>query len=180
MFDKDKRIFYLTGDIEDSNTSDLCFSLLCLLEEDDRKDKKEKDYKRETIKLYIQSYGGSIRDMWTLIDIMINSKTPIHTYCTGYAMSAAFKIFLAGHKRFITKHSILLYHQLSAWTGGKYQSIVEEMEMLTSDQEEIEEYVVSRTKLTKKRLEEIRLNKEDYYIHADEAIELGIADEIIG
>lgn len=61
--------------------------------------------KRDPIKLYINSCGGTIYDMWALIDAIQNSKTPIHTYCMGYAMSAAFDIFLAGHKRYCYKHS---------------------------------------------------------------------------
>ena len=89
--------------------------LLYQIQEDDEKDEKEKDYNREPIKLYINSYGGSIYDMWGLIDVILNSKTPIYTYCTGYAMSAAFKIFLAGHKRYCYKHSIFMYHQMSCW-----------------------------------------------------------------
>lgn len=180
MFDKNNRIFYLSNDVDEGSIGDLCFNLLCILEEDDKKDQKEKDYKREPIKFYIQSYGGDIYGMWALVDIMLDSKTPIYTYCTGYAMSAGLIIFLAGHKRFVSKHATLLYHQMSGFRSGKYQDLVEDREEMDHLQETIEEYVVSRTKLTKKDLKKIRETKRDVYYHADEAIELGIADEIIG
>lgn len=175
----DKRLFYISNDIDNSTIGKLTFDLLFLLQQDDEKDSKEKDFKREPIRLYINSYGGSVYDMWGLIDIIRNSKTPIYTYCTGYAMSAACNIFLAGHKRFVNKHSTLLYHQMSCWRSGKYQDLVEDREEMDHLQNTIEEYVLDRTKITKKEIQRIRENKIDYYIHADKAIELGFADEII-
>lgn len=112
------RIIYLANDIRNISIGYTNAYLLSLIEKDDKGEAKEKEYKREPIKIYINSYGGNLYDMWSLIDIILNSKTPIYTYCTGYAMSAGFKIFLAGHKRFVSKHATLLYHQLSGWTGG--------------------------------------------------------------
>ena len=110
--DKEKRIFYINNDIDES-LGELCFDLLCLIRKDDKDEKNIKDFKRKPIRLYVQSYGGDIYSMWALIDIILSSKTPVYTYCTGYAMSAGFKIFLAGEKRFISKHAVLMYHQLS-------------------------------------------------------------------
>lgn len=105
-----KKTFYLSDNVDNESIGKLIWDILYQIREDDEKDEKEKDYKREPIKLYINSYGGSVYDMWGLIDIILNSKTPIYTYCTGYAMSAAFKIFLAGHKRYCYKHSTFMYH----------------------------------------------------------------------
>lgn len=176
--DKEKRIFYINNDI-DETLGELCFDLLCLIHEDDEKEKKEKGFKRKPIKLYVQSYGGDIYSMWALIDIILSSKTPVHTYCTGYAMSAGFKIFLAGEKRFISKHAVLMYHQLSGWNWGKYKDLKENLDDLKIDQEAIEDYVASRTKISKKELKKIRETKKDFYIRADKAIELGVAHEVI-
>ena len=175
----DKRLFYISDDINNSSIGSLTFNLLFLLQQDDEKEAKEKDFKREPIKLYINSYGGSVYDMWALIDIITNSKTPIYTYCTGYAMSAACNIFLAGHKRFVSKHAILLYHQMFSRRSGKYQDLVEDREEMDYMQNTIEEYVLNRTKMTKKEIQRIRENKIDYFIHADKAVELGFADEVI-
>ena len=75
----DKRLFYLSDDINSETIGQLCFYLLNIIQEDDEKDEKQKDFKREPIKFYINSNGGNVYDMWGLIDIMLNSKTPIHT-----------------------------------------------------------------------------------------------------
>ena len=134
---------------------------------------------REPIRIYINSYGGSVYDMWALIDIIENSKTPIYTYCSGYAMSAAFNIFLAGHKRYATKHATFLYHQFSGWRSGKYQDFVEDREEMDCIQNTIEQYVIEHSKISEEQLLNIRKTKKDLYIHANEAIKLGIIDEIL-
>ena len=174
-----KRLFYLSDDINKSTIGELCFNLLYLLQEDDEKDSKEKDFKREPIKIYINSDGGEVYDMWALIDIMLNAKTPIYTYCTGYAMSAAFQIFLAGGKRFASKHSTFLYHQVYCWRNGKYQDLVEDRVEMDHIQNEIETYGKDRTKITEEKLIEIKEKKIDWYIHCDEALKLGIVTDII-
>ena len=177
--DTNKRLFYLSDDINNETIGQLCFNLLNIIKEDDEKDDKQKDFKREPIKIYINSGGGEVHDMWALIDIMLNAKTPIYTYCTGYAMSAAFNIFLAGSKRFISKHSVLLYHQISCWRIGKYQDLVEDRVEMDHMQNEIETYVKDRTKITDEKLIEVRKKKIDWYIHCNDALKLRIATDVI-
>lgn len=175
----EKRLFYLSDDIDNCSIGRMCFNLLYLLQEDDEKESKEVGFKREPIKLYINSGGGDIYDMWALIDIIEKSKTPIHTYCTGYAMSAAFKIFLAGHKRFCSRHATFMYHQMSCWRNGKYQDLVEDRKEMDFLNKSIEEYVIEKTKLTKDDIDDIREKKKDTYFHSEDALEYGIVDEII-
>lgn len=175
----DKRLFYLSDDIGNETIGKICFNLLYLLKEDDDKEAKEKQFTREPIKIYINSYGGFVHDMWALIDIIENSKTPIHTYCTGYAMSAAFKIFISGHKRFASRHATFMYHNINCCEYGKYQDVVEQREEIDYVNSQVEEYVMERTKLTKEFILEAREKKQDMYIHADKVLELGIADELI-
>ena len=106
----------MADNIDNESAGKLMWDILYLIREDGEQDKKILCYNREPIKLYINSYGGSIDDMWGLIDIILASKTPIYTYCLGYAQSAAFNIFLAGHKRFCLEHSVFMYHQMSAFS----------------------------------------------------------------
>ena len=179
FINRDKRLFYLSDDVNNETIGELCFNLLNIIKEDDEKDNKQKNFKREPIKIYINSCGGEVHDMWALIDIMLNAKTPIYTYCTGYAMSAAFNIFLAGNKRFVSKHSVLLYHQIYCWRNGTYQDFIEDRVEMDHMQNEIETYVKDRTEIIEKKLKEIREKKIDWYIHCDEAVKLGIATDII-
>ena len=173
------RLYFLSDDVDNESIGQLTWNILHQLAEDDEKDKKEKDYKREPIKIYINSYGGSIYDMWGLIDVIQNSKTPIYTYCTGYAMSAAFKIFLAGHKRYCYKHSTFLVHQLSGWNCGKYLDLKNEISEYDRLNNDIEKYILSRTKFTEDKIEEIWNKKQDFYFNADDAVKYGVVNEVL-
>ena len=173
------RIIYISDDINKDSVGSINTKLLSLINIDDKEDEKQKEYKREPIKIYVNSFGGSTYDMWSTIDIILNSKTPIYTYCTGYAMSSGFKIFLAGHKRYSTKHSTFLYHQLTNGIRGKYLDLVQSLEEDTRLQKDIEKYVIERTKIPQSKLDEIKEKKIDWYIPAEEALSLGIIDEIL-
>lgn len=179
LVDTNKRLIYLSDDIEVNTISHVNFYLLSLLAEDDKQEEEKRDYERKPIHIFINSCGGEVWDMWSLIDIMITARTPIYTYCTGYALSAAFNIFLAGDKRFVFPHTTLLYHQMSNWNFNKYQDLVEFRPELDKMQKDIEEYVVARMSITLEKLEENRIHKKDWYIHDQEALQLGIATNII-
>ncbi len=176
---RDDRIFYLFGEINARNCADIAYDISMINHEDNEKDDKEKDFKRKPIKIYFNSFGGSVYDMWLLVDTIMGSKTPVHTYCTGYAMSAAFIIFLSGHKRYMSPHATLMYHQIYCWRSGKYQDLVDDREQTDHLNEMIESFVVERTGLTKDDLLNIREKKRDTYFSAKEAEELKIIDEIM-
>lgn len=172
----EQRILFLSGELNSETAGTLVFEMLRLEEEDNEKAEGE----RKPIKLYINSEGGNSYDMWGLIDRMLSCKTPVHTYCTGYARSAAFKIFLAGSRRFISRHSNLMYHQIAAGTEGKYLDMFADVEEMERQQKYIEKYVMERTKIPKERLLEVREKKIDWYITPEEAAVLGIATDFIG
>ena len=102
-----------------------------------------------------------------------------HAYCTGYAMSAAFEIFLAGHKRYCYKHSTFMYHQMYCHRDGKYQDLVEDRVEMDRLNKNSEEYVLERTKFTRQDIDNIRIKKIDFYFQADDAIKYGVVDEVI-
>ena len=174
----DERLFYLSNNINNISLGNICFNLLYLLQQDDKNEVTQKNFTRNPIRIYINSYGGAIYDMWSLIDIIINSKTPIHTYCTGYAMSAGFIIFLAGHKRFVTKHATLMCHQLSMGDKGKLTDMQQRMEERENNQKDIEEFIVKQTNITQEKLDEIRTQKTDWYIKSSDVEKLGVAEVI--
>ena len=173
--DINKRTFFLADNIDNESAGKIMWDILYLIREDDEQDKKILCYNREPIKLYINSYGG----MWGLIDIILASKTPIYTYCLGYAQSAAFNIFLAGHKRFCLEHSVFMYHQMSYWRDGKHQDFVENRVEMDNINKQNEEYVIKRTKIPEDVIRNVRETKKDFYIHSSKAIEYGIVDEIL-
>ena len=78
--------------------------------------------------LNIQSYGGSIFSGLSAMDAIIKSKIPVNTIVDGCAASAATLMSVVGHRRYITKHSYILIHQLSSIFWGNYEQLKDDME----------------------------------------------------
>ena len=71
------------------------------------------------INLHIQSSGGSLMNTYYIVDLIQSLETPVNTFIDGFAASAATLISVAGDKRYMTKNSLMLIHQLSSQNGGK-------------------------------------------------------------
>lgn len=136
-------------------------------------------YNPKPITIYIDSYGGSIYQCLGLISVMENSKVPIHTICTGAAMSCGFIILICGHKRFAYQYSTPLYHQASSITGGTLKSIEEDVEETKRLQKILEKITLEKTRISKERLKEVYEKKLDWYLTAEEALKLKVIDEIL-
>jgi ATP-dependent Clp protease protease subunit len=137
------------------------------------------EYKPAPIKLHIDSYGGSVYQCLGLCGVMDNSKTPIHTYVIGVAMSAGFMISIHGHKRFAYKHSTFMYHQLSSATWGKLADMREDMEENNRLHDILCDLVVKKTKIPSSILKDNFEHKKDWYFDASTALKNGSVDEII-
>jgi len=136
-------------------------------------------YSPQPIKLYIDSYGGAVYQCFGLLGVMSKSETPIHTVVTGAAMSCGFMILISGHRRFGYSLSTPLYHQVSSGFRGKVQDMEQSLEQTKKLQKKIEEITLTKTNISKKKLKEILKNKVDWYMTAEEALDLGVIDEII-
>ena len=110
---------------------------------------------------------------------MEKSETPIHTIVTGAAMSCGFMILISGHKRFGYKLSTPLYHQVSTGFYGKIKDMEERLQETKRLQKLIEDITLERTNISKKKLADVLKNKVDWYMSAEEAVKLGVIDEII-
>jgi ATP-dependent Clp protease protease subunit len=134
---------------------------------------------RAPITIYINTTGGFMDEAFSLISAIESSKTPVYTCVLGKAWSAGFLIGLAGHQRFCQKYSSLMYHQGSAGINDTFGKMIEYAKYWESCQEMVEKYVAKRTKIKKKKLEEIFIHKKDWFVTPKEAVELGIVDSII-
>lgn len=178
--DPERRTIFFHDTVNPNTMALICSAMQSFITIDNELEDTQKEYERQPIHLYINSPGGSLYDMWALVDIMLMSKTPIYTYCTGYAMSAAFVIFVCGDRRFITPHVTLMCHQLSSTQDGTYLDLAQGLDELTWAQANAEQLICDFTDIPVETMKKIRTEKLDYYIHAKEAIELQVADAFIG
>ncbi len=179
LLNSSNRVIYIYGDIDARNCTDIAYEITAINLIDDEKESNSKNYERKPIKIFFNSHGGDVYDMWLLVDSILNSTTPVYTYCTGYAMSAAFVAFLAGDKRYMSPHATLMFHQISCWRYGKYQDIVDDRAHMDEMNRQIEKFVMERTKIDEGFILESRKKKQDVYFSANLALKLSIIDEIL-
>ena len=134
---------------------------------------------RRPIKLMFFSYGGQIDINYSFIDLIQKSKTPIWGINMGQACSAACFIFIACHKRFAMPRSSYLIHQggVDGGFSGTYEQVVAAIMEYRRQIEELGDYLLKHTKITEELLEEKFAS--EWYLTAEEAIEFGVADEIV-
>jgi ATP-dependent Clp protease protease subunit len=94
-------------------------------------------------------------------------------------MSAGFMILICGHKRFAHKLSTPLYHQVSSGAIGTAKEIEEKVVEIKRLQNQLESVVKEKTNISKKKLKDIFNTQKDWYMTADEALELNVIDEIL-
>lgn len=128
--------------------------------------------------LHITSYGGSLFAGFRAADAILASKIPIHTIVDGYAASAATIMSVVGARRFITPHSYMLIHQLSAGALGKYWEIKDRYKNCKMFMSDICAIYIKHTKLTQEILEK-QLSHDSWW-KPTECLKTGLVDEIKG
>ena len=130
-----------------------------------------------TIKIYINSGGGSVVSGISSMDTILRTKVPVHTYVDGFAASAATFLSVVGSRRFMSRNSYMLIHQLSTQFWGKYQEFEDEKKNLDLMMITIKNVYKKYTKVPLKELNTIL--KHDLLWDAEKCLEYGLIDEII-
>lgn len=132
--------------------------------------------------LYINSTGGSLTDAFGLIDIMQSSSFVVRTIGIGSVMSSAFLVFAAGDKgeRYIAKNTSIMSHQFSDSTDAKYHDIKAIMKENEYCNKRMVDILTEATGLAPSRVKSKLLPPSDVYLTAEELIEFGVADHILG
>lgn len=126
------------------------------------------------IYLHIFSGGGALTTMFTLYDTIKNSRVPVYTINEGAAHSAAFIIFLAGHRRYAKNHAVCVAHEGSAQMGGSYRESKAAMKAYERDVEEMKRIIAAETKLTPEEIEHHFEESQDWYLYHDDLVEVGV------
>jgi ATP-dependent Clp protease, protease subunit len=175
----EERILILNEDVSEYNTGNLIGKIIKINQKDYIKEKEIIGFKREPIKLYINTNGGTVYDGFGLVGVIENSKTPIHTIVLGKAMSFGLPILLAGHKRYAYKYSTIMFHEVIHSINDKLTGLTNIIEEDNRLQKLMEQMILEKTNITQEKMDSIKKQKKDWYISAEEALELGVVNEII-
>ena len=172
-----ERKLYLKELVDEKSVMPLIEAIHRINDDDAEKEKEYNGWEREPIKLYIYTYGGVCYAGFALIDAIRASKTPVHTIVLGTAMSMGIFVFNAGHKRLIGEHATLMYHDVSLhldneMTEGIKIELAEGLRLQKMGIQFLTEYSLVEESVINDYIN----RKADWYIPAEEAIRLKIAD----
>ena len=159
------------GEVSDRSARDLTEKLLYL----------ENSKPGEDITFYINSPGGSITAGMAIFDTMQLISSPITVVVTGMAASMG-SILLCGAtkgRRLLYPHSRVLIHQ--PLITGRMQATAVDINIQAQEMEKLREELNGiLAKTSGQPLEKIQKDTDrDFYLNAVEAIEYGLADEIV-
>ena len=178
--------FMLYGDVTEERAGDIVSALLLVGDKkrvDKAKEKLPEGQELDDIRFYVSTYGGSADDMMSIHDMMRLTKLnrDIETIGMGKIMSAGTLILASGTrgKRKIMKNCRVMIHAVSAGNMGSIHNLQNEMEEIQNIQDMYIEALCSETLLTKRQLRKMLDQKVNVYLTAEEAVEYGLADEVL-
>jgi len=165
----DERIIMLTSDFNDDMASLIVSQLLYLQSEDSTKD----------ITMYINSPGGSVTSMWSIVDTMNLISCDVSTVCIGMAASAGSVVVAAGTKgkRFILPHSKIMIHQPSFGVQGMVSDVEISYKESLKTKELLHDFMAEKTGQTVAQI--TKDMDRDTWFTAIESLNYGLVDKII-
>ena len=172
------RSIMFVGEVSEERAADLISALLVLSQT------KEPDAERaEPIKLYVSTYGGSADEMFGIYDVVNYCKKfcDIETIGLGKVMSAGTLMLASGTKgkRKIGRHCRVMIHAVNGGQVGDIHNLQNELEQTVGLQDSYIQALSNETNMTKRQIQTLINRKVNVYLTAEEAIEKGLADEIL-
>lgn len=170
--DEQDRVYRLDHDLGEED-----LALVKLIMKCNKEDKGKPVEERTPIKVYINTCGGDVVTLWTLMQAIQTSKTPVWTINFSYAYSAGAELLVAGHKRFALKGTQTMFHRGGICLGGE-QSVVESTQKHYSALEKkLTDFLLAHTKIDAKFYK--KKASSDIYMDEYEALDKGVIDRIV-
>ncbi len=134
------------------------------------------------IEIVFSSPGGSIIDGFELFDFIQELRAKGHKVTTGslgMAASMAGILLMAGDVRWIGHQSWMMIHRAAFGAYGKTYEIEDEVKFVRRIEERILDIFTHRSKLTKSKIKR-NWDRKDWWLSADECLNLDLVDEIRG
>lgn len=145
--------------------------------------KFERDNSNEPVTLILSTYGGSVFDAMSLLNMIDTYKKPLKVVCLNYAMSMGFYILIAGNNNPNVEtccypYSFGLLHAGEVGVSGENHSVKDTLFFTERIDDMIKDFVLSHTKITEEEF--LKHLRKQWYMTAEEMKELGVVKKIIG
>ena len=133
----------------------------------------------KTIRLYINSPGGSITAGLAIYDTMQYVPNEVETVCVGQAFSIAAVLLAGGTKgqRRALPNSRILVHQPMGGAGGQASDVERHAREILQWRDRLNEILAEQTGQPIERV--AKDADRDFFMSADEALEYGVIDEVL-
>lgn len=135
---------------------------------------------KDPITIRLSSPGGSVLDGLALFDYIQTLRADgIHvtTATLGMAASMACILLQAGDKRVMGDNAYILIHEVSSGSIGKVSEMEDETKFAKRLNQRLYDILARRSKV-KRRTIESRAKRRDWWLDPDEALKLGLCDEV--
>lgn len=136
-----------------------------------------KDLDVDVINVYINSYGGEVAEALAIHSALKRHSASVHTFCDGFACSAATIIFCAGDVRTMGSIAVMMIHNCMSYLGyadsNAMRKAAEDNDVI--NQSSIEAYKAV-TGLPETQIRELMDNST--WMTAQQALDYGFATEI--
>lgn len=167
-----ERVFWLNDNVENCAEALIRLILRC-----NKEDKGIEVEKRVPIKIFIDSNGGDVTAMWTIINLIEHSKTKVITinYCAAY--SAAAEILASGHERYALPGSNVMIHSGSCAYSGQADQVASTKKYFDALSKKTTDHLLARTNISSRTFK--KKATTDWFMDEDEALKNGVVDKII-
>lgn len=130
--------------------------------------------------VYIDSYGGNVDALNSMLATIDQVSNPIVTVCLGKAMSAGAVLLAAGDHRFCSRMGRILIHEVSGGTIDPVNEMENNVKEARRLNNQMMNFLAKRCKKTYKEIKQIMHDQDsrDINLTPEKAKEFGIVDYI--
>jgi ATP-dependent protease ClpP protease subunit len=129
-----------------------------------------------TIKL--NNGGGDVYTAWAMVSRIKSSPCEITVKAHGHIMSAATMIFAAADHRETSKYCTFMFHDVSLGYEGTGKNLQNIASQLSKEEQMYCEFLSENTKKNSLFWKKVLGSKRDVFFTAQEAVDIGLADNI--
>lgn len=163
---------FIYGEISSVKSEDAVTSL-------DVREFLNKADKNKPLIVRLNSPGGEIAEGMTIHNMLERFNDNVHVYVDGLAASIASVIAMSGNKVFMARNASLMIHNASTGIMGNSNDLRKTADVLDKMNVTIKNsYTKRKLNVTNEKL--IAMMNDETWLTADEALEFGFVDEIVG
>lgn len=190
--DHKSRTTGLYGTVDEEKCRDIISSLYYLKETgashkiypaEDGSEERMVESVYQPIEFILSTEGGSVQDMFSVYDVIrdIRETYEIGMFGMGKVMSAGVLLLASGTKgqRKVGRNCRLMLHAISGGQFGSLKELEVDIKEVKWYQARYIEALAKETNMSERKIRSLFRKKTDTYFDAQQAVDWGIADEIV-